>query len=431
METIFYPPKDTWDGLCKRPVSSYSNLDKPVRSILSTVRSDGDKALREYAKQFDNAVIDEIKVTRAEIDESSLLVPDELKRAIMTAKNNIEKFHGSLLAESVTVETMPGVKCWRKDIPIEKVGLYVPGGSAPLFSTVLMLAIPARLAGCKQVIMCTPPGSKGNVNPVVLYTAMISGITDIYKVGGAQAIAAMAYGTETIPAVFKIFGPGNQYVTKAKEIVLSEGIAIDIPAGPSEAMIIADSSADPGFIAADLLSQAEHGPDSQVVLLTDSRELVVSVKDEIEIQMNALPRKSIAGHALMNSFCILLKDISECLGFSNMYAPEHLIINTRNAGRTARGVINAGSVFIGKYSCESAGDYASGPNHTLPTNRFARTYSGVSTDSFVRKITFQELSAEGMKNIGPVIEAMARAEQLDGHANAAAIRNKKVQNVRS
>jgi histidinol dehydrogenase len=324
---------------------------------------------------------------------------------------------------------MPGVRCWRRNVAIEKVGLYIPGGSAPLFSTVLMLAIPARIAGCRQVALCTPPGKDGKIDPVILYSAKITGITEVYKVGGAQAIAAMAYGTETVPKVYKIFGPGNQYVTKAKEIVMTEGIAIDIPAGPSEVLVIADSSAEPEFIAADLLSQAEHGPDSMVVLLTDSKKLMSEAIAETDIQLRDLPRKSIADRALRNSLAILLTSMDECIEFSNMYAPEHLIINTRNAGALAGKVINAGSVFVGKHSCESSGDYASGPNHTLPTNGYARAYSGVSTDSFVKKITFQELTAEGLRNVGPSVEVMAEAEKLLGHKNAVSIRLKKLKNV--
>jgi histidinol dehydrogenase len=428
MESIFYPPKEIWDGLCKRPVIEISDLDKPVRAILNRVKTDGDKAIRDYEMQFDRVALTGIKVSEAEFEESAVLVPSSLKKAIDVAKNNIEKFHRTQVTEAEVIETMPGVKCWRKNVPVEKVGLYIPGGSAPLFSTVLMLGVPAIIAGCRQITICTPPDSNGKVNPVVLYAAKLTGITDVFKTGGAQAIAAMAYGTETVPKVCKIFGPGNQYVMKAKEIAQSEGIAIDMPAGPSEVLVIADSTADPVFIAADLLSQAEHGPDSQVVLLTDSGEFMTKVKSEIDTQMNILPRKNIAGYALLNSLSVLLRDIDECLDFSNMYAPEHLIINTKDAAAVARKVINAGSVFIGKYSCESAGDYASGPNHTLPTNGFARAFSGVSVDSFVRKITFQELTGEGIMNIGPSIEIMAEAEQLAGHKNAVSLRLKGLNN---
>ncbi len=428
METILYPSKERWDEMCKRPVLGIFNLDNPVRTILDRVKTEGDKALREYSRKFDSVVLTDIKVSEAELEESAGLVPVKLKKAIAIAKDNIEKFHKAQVTETEIIETMPGVKCWRKNVPVEKVGLYIPGGSAPLFSTVLMLGIPAKIAGCRQIIMCTPPATDGKVNPAILYTAKLTGITNVYKASGAQAIAAMAYGTETIPKVYKIFGPGNQYVTKAKEIVRSEGVAIDMPAGPSEVLVIADSTADPGFIAADLLSQAEHGPDSQVLLLTDTKEMITNVKSEIDIQIDTLPRKGIAGHALRNSLFLLLRDIDECLELSNMYAPEHLIINTKNAADVAQKVINAGSVFIGKYSCESAGDYASGPNHTLPTNGFARTFSGVSVDSFVRKITFQELTGEGLVNIGPSIEAMAEAEQLEGHKIAVSLRLKELKN---
>ena len=429
MENIIYPPKETWTGLCKRPLIDVPNLEKPVRLIIHKVKTEGDRALREYARQFDKVELDEIKVSREELVESASLVPPKLIKAVETAKKNIEKFHRAQLSETGVIETMPGVKCWRKNVPVEKVGLYIPGGSAPLFSTVLMLGIPAKIAGCRRIIICTPPDHNGRINPLVLFAASLTGITEVYKTGGAQAVAAMAYGTETIPRVNKIFGPGNQYVTMAKEIVQSEGIAIDMPAGPSEVLVIADNSADPSFVASDLLSQAEHGPDSQVVLLTDSRELMDSVKNEIDRQLQALPRKSIAGHSLLNSLSILFADTGECMEFSNKYAPEHLIINTKDADRLAQKVVNAGSVFIGRYSCESAGDYASGPNHTLPTNGFASTFSGVSVDSFLKKITFQDLSWEGLEKIGPLVEAMAEAEGLEGHRNAVSIRLKSRKNV--
>ena len=429
MKTILYPVPETWDGLCKRPVLENKNIDTTVRAIMKKVKTEGDRALLEFSKLFDKVAVTEMKVGKEEIEESDTHVPVKLRKAIIIAKKNIEMFHQAQNLKAKVIETMPGVRCWRKNVPVEKVGIYIPGGSAPLFSTVLMLAIPAKIAGCRQKILCTPPGADGKVDPVILYSAKLTGITEIYKIGGAQAIAAMAYGTETVPKVYKIFGPGNQYVTKAKEIALSEGIAIDVPAGPSEVLIIADSSADPEFIAADLLSQAEHGPDSQVILLTDSKKLIKKVNEETAKQLRDLPRKSIAGHSLLDSLAILFSSLDECIEFSNMYAPEHLIINTENAGELAGRVINAGSVFIGKYSCESAGDYASGPNHTLPTNGFATTYSGVSTDSFVKKITFQKLSGEGLKNIGPSIELMAEAEKLLGHKKAVSVRLKKLKNV--
>jgi histidinol dehydrogenase len=429
MNIIEYPPRESWERLCIRPVMGISNLDIPVRTILGRVKKEGDKAIRDYSRLFDRVALVDIKVQKAEIDGSYSLVPDDLKRAIDIAKSNIEKFHKSQIVIEEPVETMPGVKCWRKSVPVEKVGLYIPGGTAPLFSTALMLAIPALIAGCKQIVMCSPPNINGKVNPVILYSASLIGVTDIYKIGGAQAIAAMAYGTETVPRVFKIFGPGNQYVTKAKEIVQSEGVAIDMPAGPSEVLVVADSEADPQFIASDLLAQAEHGPDSQVVLVTDSEELLVNVRTEIEKMLAELPRKNIAARALENSLFLLFSSLEECMEFSNMYAPEHLIINTLNATSLVETVINAGSVFIGKYSCESAGDYASGTNHTLPTNGSARSFSGVSTDSFTKQITFQELSSEGIKNIGPAIEAMAEAELLHGHKTAVSLRLNKLKDV--
>jgi histidinol dehydrogenase len=424
MDAILFPKKESWEGLCKRPLMNNANLEIPVRNILKRVKSGGDKALVEYAALFDKVTLSEIKVPDTELKESTAAIPGELKRAIKLAMKNIEKFHQLQIISEDPVETLPGVKCWRKSIPFDTVGLYIPGGSAPLFSTVLMLAIPAKIAGCSRVILCTPPGADGKVNPLIIYAANLTGITEIYKTGGAQAIAAMAYGTETVPRVSKIFGPGNQYVMKAKELVQSEGIAIDMPAGPSEVLIIADSKADPVYVAADLLSQAEHGPDSQVVLLTDSSELMADVKREVDEQLPKLPRKSIAGHALLNSISVLFSDLEECMEFSNLYAPEHLIINTVNAKSLADRVVNAGSVFIGKYSCESAGDYASGTNHTLPTNGYAKAFSGVSVESFIKKVSFQELTRKGLENIGAAIELMAEAENLAGHANAVIVRLK-------
>jgi len=422
MDAILFPKKENWEGLCKRPLLNNANLEIPVRNILKRVKSGGDKALVEYAALFNKVTLSEIKVPDTELKESASAIPGELKRAIKLAMKNIEKFHQLQIISEDPVETLPGVKCWRKSIPFDIVGLYIPGGSAPLFSTVLMLAIPAKIAGCSRVILCTPPAADGKVNPLILYAANLTGITEIYKTGGAQAIAAMAYGTETVPRVSKIFGPGNQYVMKAKELVQSEGIAIDMPAGPSEVLIIADSEADPIYVAADLLSQAEHGPDSQVVLLTDSSELMADVKRELGEQLPKLPRKSIAGHALLNSISVLFSDLEECMEFSNLYAPEHLIINTVNAKNLADRVVNAGSVFIGKYSCESAGDYASGTNHTLPTNGYAKAFSGVSVESFIKKVSFQELTRKGLENIGAAIELMAEAENLEGHANAVTVR---------
>jgi histidinol dehydrogenase len=429
MKTIIYPERNDWELLCKRPVFNRSDLYDAVKAILQNVKLNGDFALYELEKKFDWAVLKNLKVSYAEIERSYGNVPEDLKKSINIAKANIEKFHKSQLISEKPVETTPGVRCWRRNVPIENVGLYIPGGTAPLFSTVLMLAIPAKIAGCKEIILCSPPDKSGNINPLILYAASISGVTDIFKVGGAQAIAAMAYGTESIPKTYKVFGPGNQFVTKAKEMVQSEGVSIDMPAGPSEVLIIADSSADPSFIASDLLAQAEHGPDSQVVLVTNDLEKIKKVKLETNKQLKLLPRKEIASKALKNSLLILLNSISECMEFSNSYAPEHLIISTSDPRTLAENVTNAGSVFIGQYSCESAGDYASGTNHTLPTNRFARNFSGVSVDSFMRKITYQEISPEGLKNLGCVIEQMAEAESLTGHKNAVTIRLNSLKNA--
>jgi len=428
MKIFLKPEKESWAELCKRPGIDKENLDNVVADILLKVKAEKDGALFYFSKKFDNTDPEKLKVPEKEILQSKNQVPEDLKRAINIAKDNIEKFHSAQLIPESAVETTKGVKCWRKSIPIEKVGLYIPGGSAPLFSTLLMLAIPAKIAGCKEIIVCTPPQKDGNVSPLILYTASILGLTNIFKAGGAQAIAAMAYGTETIPAVYKIFGPGNQYVTKAKEMVQMDGIAIDMPAGPSEVLVIADENASAEFIASDLLSQAEHGPDSQVIFLSDSKELIGKVKSEVERQTENLPRKNIAEKALENSKLVLLSSLADCIEFSNKYAPEHLIINTSNPQKIAKGVINAGSVFLGKYSCESAGDYASGTNHTLPTNGFARNYSGVSTDSFLKKITFQEISEEGIINLGPSIELLAEAESLSGHKNAVSVRLKSLKN---
>lgn len=428
MKIILKPEKDSWKGLCLRPAIDKTNLDNSVSEILRRVKSEKDRALFYFSEKFDGIIPGKLKVSEEEILQSKHKVPVNLRNAINTAKNNIEKFHAAQIINESSVETTKGVKCWRKSISIEKVGLYVPGGSAPLFSTLLMLAIPAKLAGCNELIICTPPQKDGTVSPVILYSASILGLTNIFKAGGAQAIAAMAYGTESIPAVYKIFGPGNQYVTKAKELVQMDRIAIDMPAGPSEVLVIADENASPEFVASDLLSQAEHGPDSQVIFLTDNKELIGKVKSEIEKQTEKLQRKDIAEKALENSKLILLSSLADCIEFSNEYAPEHLIINTAHPHKVSESVINAGSVFLGKFSCESAGDYASGANHTLPTNGFARNYSGVSVDSFLKKITFQEISEEGIKNLGPAIELMAEAESLSGHKNAVSVRLKSLKN---
>jgi histidinol dehydrogenase len=428
METILYPEKENWDKLCMRPAIEKADLEYVVREIIQRVKSEGDNAIAYFSGKFDSTASGELKVSQDEISMSAGMVPENLKESIQIAKTNIEKFHSSHLINEPAVETAKGVRCWRKNSPIEKVGLYIPGGSAPLFSTVLMLGIPAMLAGCSEIVLCTPPGKDGKVDPLILYTAGLIGIKTIFKAGGAQAIAAMAYGTESIPKVYKIFGPGNQYVTKAKELVQLDGTAIDMPAGPSEVLVIADKNADPAFIAADLLSQAEHGPDSQVIMVTDDKNIVTQVENEVAKQLSALPRKEIATKALQNSKLILLRSLDDCIGFSNRYAPEHLIINTADTRLLAEKVTNAGSVFLGSYSCESAGDYATGTNHTLPTNGFAKSFSGVSVESFIKKISFQEVSSEGILNLGPVIELMAEAESLNGHKNAVSVRLKSLQN---
>ena len=424
MKVFKYPTQQEWLKIAKRPEIEKNTLDSLVKDILTEVKSNGDDALKAYAQKFDGVSLNTLAVSTTEITAANDLVSDELKAAIKIAQQNIEKFHASQINEEAVVETSTGVNCWRKSVGIDKVGLYIPGGSAPLFSTILMLGIPAQLAGCKEIILCTPPNKEGKINPAILYTANLVGITNIYKAGGAQAIAAMAYGTESIPNVYKIFGPGNQFVTKAKELVQLDGLAIDMPAGPSEVLVIADETGNPSYIAADLLSQAEHGADSQVILLSDNEAIITATNIELEKQLAQLPRKEIATKALENSAAVLLKDINECIELSNYYAPEHLILASEKAMNFTDKIINAGSVFIGNYSCESAGDYASGTNHTLPTNGYARNYSGVSIDSFVRKITFQQLSKEGINNIGPAIELMAEAEELFAHKNSVTLRLK-------
>ncbi|MDX9811506.1 MAG: histidinol dehydrogenase [Bacteroidales bacterium] len=429
METVLLPEPGQWEALCRRPVIERKDLELKCREILGRVRSKGDKALAEYSELFDGILPSSLRVRQEEIEEAILKVPDDLKKAILTARNNITRFHSVQMGKEPVVETSPGVRCWRKSVAIERVGIYVPGGSAPLFSTVLMLAIPARLAGCSEVIMCTPPGRDGSIDPVILFTASLTGVTAIFKTGGAQAVAAMAYGTETIPPVDKIFGPGNQYVTMAKELVQLDGVPVDMPAGPSEVLVIADSSSVPAFVAADLLSQAEHGPDSQVILLTDSEYVIRQVADEIKKQTEPLPRKEIILRSLEKSKAILLPSVDDCISFSNIYAPEHLIIATEKSASVAEKVTNAGSVFLGNYSCESSGDYATGTNHTLPTNGAARNYSGVSVDSFIKKITFQEVSPDGMLMLGPVVAIMAEAEKLEAHRNAVTIRLNSLKNV--
>ena len=426
MELIKYVKREDWGELTQRPAIDKEDLSQSVQSILNSIRDNGDKAIKVYAQQFDNVDLTEFLVTDAEIQNASKFVSKKLMKAINMAKQNIEKFHKSQFIEEQVIETSVGVECWRKSVAIEKVGLYIPGGSAPLFSTVLMLGIPAKLANCKEVVLCTPSNDQGEINPAILYTANLIGITKIFKVGGAQAIAAMAYGTETIPQVYKIFGPGNQYVTKAKELVQQNGVAIDMPAGPSEVLVIADETGNPEYIAADLLSQAEHGIDSQVILLSDNETILTQSLLELKKQIVLLPRAEIAKKALLNSKAVLLQNMEECIDLSNFYAPEHLIIASDYAANYIEKIINAGSVFLGNYSCESAGDYASGTNHTLPTNGYARNYSGVSLDSFQKKITFQKISKEGIQAIGPSIEIMAESEQLFAHKNAVTLRLKDV-----
>jgi histidinol dehydrogenase len=427
MQIIKYPERKDWEEILKRPLFDSSSLEEAVKNILVEVKANSDEAVRKFTLQFDKVDIGDLLVSDAEIEQAGKSLSAELKQAINTAKNNIEKFHAAQLGEMELVETMPGVQCWRRSAPIEKVGLYIPGGSAPLFSTILMLAIPARLAGCREIILCSPPNTAGQLNPAILFTAGIAGITKIFRVGGVQAIAAMSYGTTSIPKVYKIFGPGNQYVTCAKQLVQKEGVAIDLPAGPSEVAVYADETADPSFVAADLLSQAEHGIDSQVLLITHHSLLIDAVIKEIDKQIAELPRKNIAIKALENSKCILVKNEMEAIDLLNEYAPEHLILSCSNADDLAQKIINAGSVFLGHYSPESVGDYASGTNHTLPTNGYARSYSGVSIDSFVKKITFQKLTEEGLKNIGRTVELMAEAEGLQAHANAVRVRRQNLE----
>ncbi len=426
MKTYNNPLQSEWKNLSERPSFPLEDLEQKVQNIIEKVKSQGDTALREFALEFDKVELNDLRVNESELKEASKMVSDELKEAIAQAAGNILKFHASQQLSENRVETTEGVECWRKNVAIENVGLYIPGGSASLFSTILMLAIPAQIAGCRRLVLCTPTDRAGKVNPVVLYVANYLNIKEIYKVGGAQAIAAMAFGTESIAKVDKIFGPGNQYVTKAKELVQKKGIAIDLPAGPSELLVIADATADAEFVAADLLSQAEHGADSQVVLLTTKADFADEVSDEIERQLQQLPRVELAQKSLENSFCVVFESLDKCLSFSNVYAPEHLILAIENPELYVDKVQNAGSVFLGNYACESAGDYASGTNHTLPTNGYARSYSGVSLDSFVKKITFQKITEQGLKNIGKTIEIMAEAEQLLAHKNAVSVRLKKI-----
>ena len=426
MKLIKYPDRSQWDEILKRPVLNTESLFDTVRDIINRVRVGGDRTVMEYEAMFDKAELTSLAVTLEEIEEAEKEVPIELKAAIYLAKRNIEAFHAAQRFEGKKVDTMEGVTCWQKAVAIEKVGLYIPGGTAPLFSTVLMLAIPAKIAGCKEIVLCTPPDKNGKVHPAILFAAHLAGVSKIFKVGGVQAIASMAYGTESIPKVYKIFGPGNQYVTAAKQLVSLRDVAIDMPAGPSEVEVLADESANPVFVAADLLSQAEHGVDSQAVLITTSEKLQTEVVYEVERQLGYLNRRDIAEKSLANSKLILVKDMDEALELTNAYAPEHLIIETKNYMEVSGRIINAGSVFLGAFSPESAGDYASGTNHTLPTNGYAKAYSGVSLDSFIRKITFQEILPDGMAAIGPAIEVMAANEHLDAHQNAVTVRLKEI-----
>jgi histidinol dehydrogenase len=419
------PLRQEWARLLERPTLDNKDLEDIVKTVLERVKKEGDAALLAYTEKFDKVVLRQLEVTEEEFAEAEQLISPELKAAIQLAQKNIAQFHSQQKEKEQKVETAPGVFCWRKSVPIDKVGLYIPGGTAPLLSSVLMLGVPANIAGCKEMVLCSPPQKNGKVHPAVLYAAKRIGISQVFKVGGAQAIAAMAYGTESIPAVYKIFGPGNQYVTAAKQMVSLNEVAIDMPAGPSEVLVYADDSAHPDFVAADLLSQAEHGIDSQVVLLTASEKIANAVQQEIRQQLSKLPRKDIAEQALQNSVTIILGNTTDAIELINFYAPEHLILATSKPEEMAVAITNAGSVFLGHYTPESVGDYASGTNHTLPTNGFARMYSGVSLDSFIKKITFQQLSKEGLQHIGPAVEILAEAEELMAHKNAVSIRLKK------
>ena len=428
MILISNPDKSQWQEILKRPVMNTENLFDTVRSVIDRVKEEGDRAVLDYEEKFDKVVLASLAVSEEEQQEAENLVSEDLKAAIRLAKQNIETFHAAQRFEGKKVQTQPGVTCWQKAVAIEKVGLYIPGGTAPLFSTVLMLAVPARIAGCKEIVLCTPPGRDGKVHPAVLFAAKVAGVNRIFKAGGIQAIAAMAYGTESVPKVYKIFGPGNQYVTAAKQLVSLRDVAIDMPAGPSEVEVLADETANPIFVAADLLSQAEHGVDSQAILITTSVELQQAVKVEVERQLAFLPRKEIAEKSLANSKLIVVDSMTEAIELTNAYAPEHLIIETEDYLSVAERIVNAGSVFLGSLTPESAGDYASGTNHTLPTNGYAKAYSGVSLDSFIRKITFQEIKPEGLNIIGPAIELMAANEQLDAHKNAVSVRLGQLEN---
>ncbi|TLF44926.1 histidinol dehydrogenase [Maribacter aurantiacus] len=429
MNKIYSPSKESWDKLLKRPTQTISDIEDTVNRVFSEVKDGGDSVLKKYTVTFDGVVLDSLLVSEQEIKDAAGSVSQKLQQAIQLAKSNIEKFHRAQKTQKVSVTTAPGVECWQEKRPIQKVGLYIPGGTAPLFSTILMLAVPANLAGCKEIVLCTPPDKQGNVNPAILYTAGLCGVTKILKVGGIQAIAGMTFGTESVPRVYKIFGPGNQYVTVAKQIATKHGVAIDMPAGPSELLVFADDSANPAFVASDLLSQAEHGTDSQVLLVSTSKEMINQVETELENQLKELPRKDIAEMAIENSKSIYIEDGQTAVELINAYGPEHYIICAKDEDYFIDNVANAGSVFVGNYTPESAGDYASGTNHTLPTNGYAKQYSGVNLDSFMKSMTFQKISPEGILNIGEAIELMAEAEGLQAHKNAVTLRLKELKNV--
>ena len=428
MKTYINPNSEQWNELAKRKTVATADLNETVKAVFNDIQKNGSKAVKKYTSYFDGVSIENFAVTASEIENAVAQIPSELKNAIQVAADNISKFHSSQKEIPTKIETTSGVFCWRESRAIDTIGIYIPGGTAPLFSTVLMLAIPAKLAGCKNIILCSPPDKNGNINPAILYAAQLIGVTQMNKVGGIQAIAAMTFGTDEILKVSKIFGPGNQYVTAAKQYAQQLGLAIDMPAGPSELLVIADETCDPEFVASDLLSQAEHGGDSQVILVTNSQEIVTKVSVAIENQKAILPRQATVEKALENSRALVFETIETAIEFSNFYAPEHLILAIEDAENKIDFIENAGSVFIGNYSCESAGDYASGTNHTLPTNGYAKNYSGVSLDSFVKKITIQKLTSQGIQNLGPTIEIMAAAEQLNAHKNAVSIRLKKLQN---
>ncbi len=422
MKTLYNPERETWRSVLKRPTKSLADIEKIVTTIFEEIELGGDEVLKEYTEKFDNVAVDDFSISKSEIEKAENLVPLELKAAIQLAKNNIEKFHKAQKTDKIVVETTTGVRCWQEKKPIQKVGLYIPGGTAPLFSTILMLAVPATIAECKEIILCTPPYDKGSIHPAILYTANLCGVTKIFRIGGIQAIAAMTFGTESVPQAYKIFGPGNQYVTVAKQIATKHGVAIDMPAGPSELLVVADDTANAAFVASDLLSQAEHGDDSQVILVSTSKELLAAVEKEVAAQIKKLPRKEIAQKAIDNSKLIYMEDEATAIDLINEYAPEHFIVCMENETYFIDNIENAGSVFIGNFTPESAGDYASGTNHTLPTNGYAKQYSGVNLDSFMKTITFQKITEKGIQKIGNAIELMAEAEGLQAHKNAVSLR---------